>query len=276
MKARLVVFPIRGRNWCFARAVQQTPSGPGSANESLTLRDLWRQISSSRGGVGGKTELVTDFVAHKMDRAWSNLAKAPAGSMKSKIYGFGQRLLARVQPSELFLKSISKEITGLQIIFPRSLNPRLVRRRLRHAAITGNVYHRRFFYGSVSMLPFTAIFTVLPLPNVPFFWILFRAYSHWQALQGSARLLLLVSDCSASWTSVATKRLRHETETASIHYPLQPPSCPWVLEPSGELEKVLVSGDSNSYVSNCTISAICKAFGLDEMQVLKFRDSKSV
>ncbi|XP_031490543.1 uncharacterized protein LOC116257719 isoform X2 [Nymphaea colorata] len=252
MKARLVVFPIRGRNWCFARAVQQTPSGPGSANESLTLRDLWRQISSSRGGVVGRTELVTDFVAHKMDRAWSNLAKAPAGSMKSKIYGFGQRLLARVQPSELFLKSISKEITGLQIIFPRSLNPRLVRRRLRHAAITGNVYHRRFFYGSVSMLPFTAIFT------------------------GSARLLLLVSDCSASWTSVATKRLRHETETASSHYPLQPPSCPWVLEPSGELEKVLVSGDSNSYVSNCTISAICKAFELDEMQVLKFRDSKSV
>ncbi|CAN6470286.1 unnamed protein product [Victoria cruziana] len=208
-----------------------------------------------------------------MNRAWSNLAKAPVGSIKSKIHGFGQRLLARVQPSELFLKSISKEITGLQIIFPRSLNPRLVRRRLRHVAIMGNVYHRRFFYGSVSMLPFTAIFTVLPLPNVPFFWILFRAYSHWQAIQGSARLLSLVSDCcSASWSSDASKKLRHETETANAS---RPPSCPWVLVPSGELEK-LVSGNANSYVNNCTISAICKAYELDEMQVLKFRDTQSV
>ena len=35
---------------------------------------------------------------------------------------------------------------------------------------------------------------VLPLPNIPFFWVLFRTYSHWRALQvGSVFLEILCS-----------------------------------------------------------------------------------
>ncbi|MCL7024955.1 hypothetical protein MKW94_023379, partial [Papaver nudicaule] len=63
------------------------------------------------------------------------------------------------------------------------LNPRLVRRRLRHLAFRVSVIHRRYFYGSVSLLPLTAACAVLPLPNIQFFWTLFRTYSHWRALQ---------------------------------------------------------------------------------------------
>lgn len=104
----------------------------------------------------------------------------------------------------------------------------------------GAASHKRYFYGSVSLLPLTSAFTVrmwivlqcplsfsfrfmfivkcilshlrhlelrispsmlcfnfswritslfisslqvLPLPNIPFFWVLFRTYSHWRALQ---------------------------------------------------------------------------------------------
>ncbi|KAJ0488463.1 hypothetical protein HanHA300_Chr12g0433131 [Helianthus annuus] len=32
---------------------------------------------------------------------------------------------------------------------------------------------------------FFFFYQVLPLPNVPFFWILFRTYSHWRALKVS-------------------------------------------------------------------------------------------
>nr|GMC78039.1 Protein FAM133B like [Ipomoea batatas] len=59
--------------------------------------------------IGSNIELAIDFATTKMSNQWSNLEKAPAGSLKSKIHGLGLRLLSRVKPSEIFLKSISKE-----------------------------------------------------------------------------------------------------------------------------------------------------------------------
>ncbi|KAL5670596.1 hypothetical protein ACJX0J_022817, partial [Zea mays] len=85
------------------------------------------------------------------------------------------------------------------------INSRLVRRRLRHIAVRGASVHKKFLYGSVCLLPVTSVFMVLPLPNIPFFWVLFRAYSHWRALQGSERLELLVSDCSDKWKVLEEK-----------------------------------------------------------------------
>lgn len=118
-----------------------------------------------------------------MNKAWVGLEMAPAGSLKKKIHGLGLWLLSRVKPSEIFLKSISKDVTGVEVIYPSSLNAQLVRRRLRHIAMRGMIIHRKYFYGSVSLIPLTSALSVLPLPNVPFFWILFRTYSHWRALQ---------------------------------------------------------------------------------------------
>ena len=80
-----------------------------------------------------------------MNKAWMGLEIAPEGSMKNKIHGFvksqplfcvliglmfklwslwlwmyrfGLKLLARVKPSEIFLKSISKEVTSVQVSYP--------------------------------------------------------------------------------------------------------------------------------------------------------------
>ena len=82
----------------------------------------------------------------KMNNAWIGLEKAPQGTLKNKIHlwasftphsffwpycflsllsvlylyihRLGLRLLSRVKPSEIFLKSISKEITDVQITYP--------------------------------------------------------------------------------------------------------------------------------------------------------------
>ncbi|KAJ0488464.1 hypothetical protein HanHA300_Chr12g0433141 [Helianthus annuus] len=40
------------------------------------------------------------------------------------------------------------------------LNPRLVRRRLRHIALKGTIVHKNYFYGSVTLLPVTSAFAV--------------------------------------------------------------------------------------------------------------------
>ncbi|XLU98446.1 hypothetical protein S245_012786, partial [Arachis hypogaea] len=92
-------------------------------------------------------------------------------------------LLSQVEPSEIFLKSISNEVTNIEVIYPSSLNAQLVRRRLRHIAMRGTIIHQKYLYATVSLIPFSSALMVLPLPNIAFFWVSFRAYSHWRAFQ---------------------------------------------------------------------------------------------
>ncbi|XP_010247396.1 PREDICTED: uncharacterized protein LOC104590427 isoform X1 [Nelumbo nucifera] len=271
MRARLIVFPIKGRNWCFSRSIDTSVSELGYSRTSPTLKDLCKEISSNGKSMNENAELVVDFVSDKMNRAWIGLEKAPEGTFKKKIYGLGLHLLARVKPSEIFLKSISKEVTEVEVTFPKSLNSRLVRRRLRHTALRGTIIHRKYFYGSVSLLPFTMAFTVLPLPNIPFFWILFRSYSHWRALKGSERLLLLVSDFSKALKLDASNE--NGKEIASDDHGINDSSIPsLVLNPCEELGKLLGQGAGYG-VSRRVITDICKAYHLDTKEVLKYHNS---
>ncbi|KAF8393709.1 hypothetical protein HHK36_021956 [Tetracentron sinense] len=137
----------------------------------------------------------------------------------------------------------------------------------------GTIIHRRYFYGSVSLLPLTTAFAVLPLPNIPFFWILFRTYSHWRALKGSERLLQLVSDYLKVQNSVVANGNYNEiTHDDSEHGICSSPCPPWVLQPSEELEKLLHRVDGQDGLSKCAISDICKTYDLNTKDVLKYRN----
>jgi hypothetical protein len=218
------------------------------------LKELWKKIStSSHKLTASNAEHLVDFIANKMNKGWKGLEEAPTGSIKNRIHGVGLKLLSGVKPSEIFLKSISNEIKDVEVVFPSSLNARLVRRRLRHIAMRGTVLHKKYFYGSVTLLPLTSVFMVLPLPNIPFFWILFRTYSHWRARQGSEKLLELVSDSSAKPKS-STR--------------------PLVLVPSKELEKLVDdNGEDDDGLSNSSISDICETYKLNTLDALKYRNS---
>ncbi|XP_020581517.1 uncharacterized protein LOC110025401 [Phalaenopsis equestris] len=272
MRARVVVFPIKGRNWCFSRCLDPTAAHVPSSKPQK-LRDLFRNITSTRRSVPETAEMVEDFTSEKMNRAWVTLEKAPEGTFKSKLHSLGLWLLSRVKPSEMFLKSVSKDLTGVEVTYPASLNPRLVRRRLRHIAMRGSAIHRKHLYGSVTLLPLTSVLTVLPLPNVPFFWILFRAYSHWKALKGSERLLLLVSDCSRTWSSIANNEKGSGSKDENDHGAKAAPQSPLVLKPSEDLDKLIVEWTSNDGIRSCTINAISELYSLDKKQVLKYKDS---
>ncbi|XP_010534990.1 PREDICTED: uncharacterized protein C23H3.12c [Tarenaya hassleriana] len=254
MKARLVVFPIKGRNWCFSRSIEHSAGQSPSGDTPTTLRSLWKKISSESKPINANAELVVDFISDKMNRAWMGLEKAPEGSMKNKIHGLGLRLLARVKPSEIFLKSISKEVTAVEVTYPSSLDPKLVRRRLYHIAMRGTILHKKFLMGSVTLLPLTSVFMVLPLPNIPFFWVLFRTYSHWRAFQGSEKLLQLISN-----QSQCQKKQESDSSTS------------WVLQPSEELERLLLKGKEEG-LDEGDIQDICKLFHLNKLDVLKYRN----
>uniref|UniRef100_A0A3Q7GVY6 AAA+ ATPase domain-containing protein n=1 Tax=Solanum lycopersicum TaxID=4081 RepID=A0A3Q7GVY6_SOLLC len=261
MKARLVVFPIRGRNWCFSRSIEASQSEAQSSSAPSTLKDLWKRISSksSRDSPGANIE---------MNNAWTSLEKAPAGSIKNRIHGLGLTLLSRVKPSEIFLKSISKEVTRVDITYPSSLNGQLVRRRLRHIASRGAIIHKKYLYGSAALLPLSSFFMVLPLPNIPFFWVLFRTYSHWRALQGSENLLRLLTNSSHQQQSdkgTTDKSTNVKDDTQRTNNCSSPP---WVLLPSEDLQKLIQSGESNDGLSESTISDICQRFNLNTMDML--------
>lgn len=276
MKAKLFVFPIRGRNWCFTRSIDHTlPASSSTTTNSSqspsTLKQLWKTINTGDKPFNAKAELFTDYVANKMNNGWVTLENAPDGSFKKKIHGLGLWLLSRVKPSEIFLKSISKDVTGVEVIYPSSMNARLVRRRLRHIAMRGTIIHRKFFYGSVSLIPLSSAFSILPLPNVPFFWILFRSYSHWRALQGSEKLFQLVSDGSqSSNTYLGKKETEHED---SEHESLSSDEPHWVLSPSKELENIVCQEDGNDGLSRDTIEEICKIYDLNTQDVIKYEKS---
>ncbi|CAA7395586.1 unnamed protein product [Spirodela intermedia] len=276
MRARLVIFPIKGRNWCFTRSIDPAAVESAQATSKPQVwRELWRQLFSGGERRTGqqKLELVVDFAAEKMNGAWVNMEKAPAGSLKNKVHGLGLKLLSRVKPSETFLRSVSEDITKVDITYPSSLNSRLVRRRLRHMAIRGAVNHRIYFYGSVSLIPFTAALSVLPLPNIPFFWLLFRAFANWRALKGSERLLLLVSDCPNDWRLVvASKNSRNAKKDDGRQMVDEGPQRePWTLWPSEELEKLI--GGQPGEDPGVTLRRICQIYRLNETEVLRCRDS---
>ncbi|XP_020083062.1 uncharacterized protein LOC109706556 [Ananas comosus] len=283
MRARVVVFPIRGRAWVFSRSLELPAAAAitsASAAESAapppppTLKVLWEKVSARGRKPQERAEAVVDFVADKMNGAWSSLERAPKGTFKSKIHSLGLRLLSQVKPSEIFLKSVSKDITKVEITYPVSLNPRLVRRRLRHIALRGAALHRKYLYGSVFLLPVSSVFTVLPLPNIPFFWILFRAYSHWRALKGSERLVHLVSDSPTSWNLLlGNEKENGSKEDSNNHRKSATISPPWVFDPSEDLERLLRSGESSKDgVDYCRVSRVCEAYTLDKKHVLKYID----
>ncbi|CAI0473070.1 unnamed protein product [Linum tenue] len=277
MRARLVVFPLRGRNWCFSRSLDPSLNHHSSSSASpSTIRDLWRSITSSGSSAPHNAQLVVDFIANKMNRAWMGMEKSPEGTLKKKIHGVGLKLLARVKPSEIFLKSISRDVTDVEIVYPVSLNARLVRRRLRHIAIRGASIHKKYFYGSVTLLPLTSALSVLPLPNIPFFWVLFRTYSHWRALQGSETLLKLVSDHSWSEKCADQNGGQGQTEKGDDSSKDKAPSSqgsPWVLQPSRELQEIIVGQPEDNDVSETAIASVCEMYGLDAKDVLKFKNN---
>lgn len=273
-----MVFPIRGRQWCFSRAIDRSlPESESAGGAPQSLKDLWKTISSSSNDkpMSANVQVLVAFGVNKMNRAWANLEKAPEGTVKNKIHGFGLCLLARVKPSEIFLKSISNEVSNVEVTYPSSLNSRLVRQRLRHIALRGSNIHKRYFYGSASLLPLTTAFTVLPLPNIPFFWVLFRTYSHWQALKGSERLLQLVSDGSHAQDSSSENMNKNESSHQNFiprsHHSVD---SPWVLRPSKELEKLIQRRDSHDALKGCAISDICDSFELNKNDVMKYHDSR--
>jgi hypothetical protein len=257
MATKIFSFPVRGRrHWCFSAIVPDVPAGKYSS--VVTLRQLWDRLQELPQ-FSDRAELLESFASTKMQTKWSELGSHPAGTIRHRIYSTGQNLLSRLPAQEQFLKAVPKDTPKVELIFPSSLNPRLVRRRVRYLAHYGTIYHRRLMYGSMSLLPFTVLLGILPMPNVVFFWNIFRAHSHWSALQSSTRLKMLLTESENKSSGTSDLQKTHK----------------WVFMPSKELEALVKPGDvMKGVIQPSTVSAISKTFGLNSEEVLRWTNSK--
>ncbi|KAF5360635.1 hypothetical protein D9756_004997 [Leucocoprinus leucothites] len=149
-------------------------------------------------------EGVVNYFQSKAAGIWSGFGKSKQGSWQLKVYQAGERLMDRIEFEELALKgfdpslypSLARAPPGLEkkpripLIYPSSLSSDTdslihFRTLLEHRVPR----HRRGLYLWMIIAPFTAPFMIIPvIPNLPFFFCVWRSWSHYKAYRSSQYL----------------------------------------------------------------------------------------
>lgn len=163
---------------------------------------------------------IDDRLAQKAAKTWSTWTKSDV-QWKRKIVGWANVAMERISYEEWSLKTIpakhahlrrtaeEKQHVSVEEIERHSLNTENITveypgtmmttaqamDRLRGLSQKGQSYHNRYFWLSAIGAPLTLPMAALPvIPNLPGFYLLFRAWSHWKALEGAKHLSYLVAD----------------------------------------------------------------------------------
>jgi hypothetical protein len=178
-----------------------------------------------------KDRSIYDKVTIKANETWVAWEKDEKAiwNWKKKVTFYGNHALKRIPYEEWGLKTIpaltakrrQDIIDGkaeYEVLFPGKYLPQeRVAPLLQKLAKERQSMHRSKMIWSVAIMPLTAPFMLIPvIPNLPFFYVLYRAWSHWKALGGSKHLEFLLKHNlptpSPSWTL-------DELYTAGLMYP---------------------------------------------------------
>ncbi|KAJ6508482.1 mitochondrial K+-H+ exchange-related-domain-containing protein [Mycena sanguinolenta] len=156
-------------------------------------------------------EGVVKWASYKLDTMWSGWGKAKTGSWRLRVFEFGERFLDRLDFEEGALKRIDvknappahlpKDLTGLELeeaeaawamievplIYPPSVSSAPSAISDLRAFLQKRIpQHNKGFWTFLLIAPLTAPFMIVPvIPNLPFFFCAWRAWSHYQALRGA-------------------------------------------------------------------------------------------
>ncbi|KAL8708866.1 MAG: hypothetical protein Q9220_006322 [cf. Caloplaca sp. 1 TL-2023] len=173
---------------------------PISSRQSLIYcQRLNKQLTS-------KTTYV-DKVTTRASDTWLKWEKAEKGWQK-KVTAYGNKLFERIPHEEWGLKSIPplnrrrqddelKDKKEVEVTFPSSmLNEDAVKTALKDfGGDTRQGFHSKWMWWSIIGMPISAPVALLPvIPNLPFFYLVFRAWSHWRARSGSQHVEFLLNN----------------------------------------------------------------------------------
>ncbi|KAL9583956.1 MAG: hypothetical protein Q9212_002406 [Teloschistes hypoglaucus] len=146
-----------------------------------------------------------DKLTARASATWLKWEKAESGWQK-KVTAYGNKLFERIPHEEWGLKSVpplsrrreDEELKGgkeVQVQYPGSLiSEEGVKEALKTFAGTERQsFHTKWMWGSIIGMPISAPVALLPvIPNLPFFYLVFRAWSHWKARSGSQHIDFLL------------------------------------------------------------------------------------
>ena len=228
-----------------------------------------------------------DKITLKASETWVGWEKDEKAvwDWKRKVTFYGNQALKRIPYEEWGLKTIptltakrKQDIVdgkaSYEVLFPGKYLPQdRVPGLLEKLAKDRQNMHRSKLIWSVVIMPFTAPFMLVPvIPNLPFFYVLYRAWSHWKALGGSRHLEFLLKH---NLPKPHPSAILDELYTAGLMYPtralsrLAPPPTPQQAQEvanvvhkqtNNETEDVMVLQRWNGKL-------IAERFDLPEMEV---------
>ncbi|GAB1316726.1 Mitochondrial K+-H+ exchange-related-domain-containing protein [Madurella fahalii] len=148
----------------------------------------------------------SDWIQAKAARTWSEWEKKDKGWQK-KVVNYGNYALRRIPYEEWGLKSVPPlsqrrrqvEMNGtekVEVVYPKSLLPMdRVPKVLETLATEREALHKRRLIWCFIGMPLSAPIALLPvIPNIPFFYLVYRAWSHWRALSGGKHIQFLLKN----------------------------------------------------------------------------------
>ncbi|KAG2009549.1 hypothetical protein CC2G_012468 [Coprinopsis cinerea AmutBmut pab1-1] len=157
---------------------------------------------------------VSSWLQAKAAELWAGFGRAEGG-WKLKTFQMGERIMDRLDFEELALKSIDpsmgptvshprsnfmqrgeKGLVSFQIplLYPPSITlPENALEQLRKDVEHRTPIHRKGFYTWMLLAPLTTPFIIVPvIPNLPFFFCVWRSWSHYRAYRSSQYLQSLL------------------------------------------------------------------------------------
>jgi hypothetical protein len=140
----------------------------------------------------GKKPSIQDRVVNKASETWVSFEKAPSG-WKKTLTTYGNKAFKRIPYEEWGLKTIPalsqkrkdaelSQQDRVEVLYPGLfLKHEKVLETCRQLAVERQPLHRKRMIYSAIGAPLTLPFALLPIiPNIPGFYLLFRAWSHWK------------------------------------------------------------------------------------------------
>ncbi|KAM7214329.1 Mitochondrial K+-H+ exchange-related domain containing protein [Rhypophila decipiens] len=177
-------------------------------------------------------QTLPDKIQSKVVRTWAAWERKEDGWQK-KIVNYGNHIFRRIPYEEWGLKSVpplsqsrkEAELRGtekVEVVYPKSLLAMdKVPKILEKLATEREGLHKKRLLWCFIGMPFTIPVGLLPVvPNLPFFYLAYRAWSHWKALSGGKHIKFLLQKNLITLTpsAIVDEVYAHQT------YPL--PSTP--------------------------------------------------
>ncbi|KAI0144330.1 mitochondrial K+-H+ exchange-related-domain-containing protein [Xylariaceae sp. FL1272] len=170
-----------------------------------------------------------DWGTQRAAKLWAGWEQKESGWQKT-VVRYGNKALRQIPYEEWGLKSVptlsarrrQEEILGKEkhhVVFPESIIPSAQAPQiLRTLATEREPLHRSRLIWCFVGMPISAPFALIPvIPNLPFFYLVYRAWSHYRAFAGGKHIQWLVSknfftlEPSSTLDTVYPKRLSSAT-----------------------------------------------------------------